>query len=301
MMVGARPTAGPALMVSDRYGRGPPVVLLHGQPGSAGDWRAVAPLLWDDFTVVVPDRLGYGRTGGVAAGFEQNASAVAALLDSLGYERALVAGHSWAGAVALTFAMAFPERAAGLVLAASVGPGERFGWDDRLLAAPLLGDLLAALTIGAAGRVLGTGWAHHLVDRHLGDRARQAVNALAGSTGAGTGAAAWRSFVVEQRVLLRDLDSVGARLPSVTTPTLILNGSADHVVPPVVADRLAAAIPGAIHVVVAGARHRLPRERPATLAAAVRQIAARAWPPDTRDAGSCSGRSDGQKPAHGEG
>ena len=84
-------------MVADRYGQGPPVVLLHGQPGSARDWHAVAPLLSDDFSVIVPDRLGYGRTGGDAAGFEQNAVALAHLLYDLSYEQVVVAGYSWGG------------------------------------------------------------------------------------------------------------------------------------------------------------------------------------------------------------
>ena len=69
----------------------------------------------------------------------------------------MIAGHSWAGGVALAFAQAYPGRAAGLVLISSVGPGERFAWDDRLLAAPVLGETVAALTIGVTGRLLGSG------------------------------------------------------------------------------------------------------------------------------------------------
>jgi pimeloyl-ACP methyl ester carboxylesterase len=278
-------------LLADRYGSGPPVVLLHGQPGSALDWRAVAPLLWSDFTVIVPDRLGYGRTGGVAAGFEENAVALAALLDSLSIPQAVVAGHSWGGGVALAFAESFPDRTAGLVLAASVGPGERFGWDDRLLAAPVVGEALAALTLGAIGRVLGSDWVHALADRRLGGRAREAVNVLTGLTGAGTGSPVWRSFVIEQRVLLRELEDLGPRLGAIGAPTVVINGSADRVVPPHVADRIAAGIPQATHVVLAGAHHLLPREHPHALARAVRDAAGRAW----RDG------SDGEEAAYGEG
>ena len=59
------------------------MVLLHGQPGSADDWDHVIPLIEGDFTVVVPDRLGYGRTGGEAGGYAANADALAGLLDRL--------------------------------------------------------------------------------------------------------------------------------------------------------------------------------------------------------------------------
>jgi pimeloyl-ACP methyl ester carboxylesterase len=253
-------------------------VLLHGQPGSAFDWHAVAPLLWDDFTLIVPDRLGYGRTGGEAAGFEDNAASLAALLECQGVKRAVICGHSWAGGVALACAESFPDLTAGLVLVASVGPGAQFGWDDRLLAAPILGEALAALTLGAVGRLLASGWVQALADRHLGGRAREAVNVLTGLTGARTGAAVWRSFVVEQRALLRELDGLGPGLRAIRIPTAVINGSADRVVPPHIADRLVATIHGATHTVLAGAHHLLPHEHPRDVAAAVRQVALRAWP-----------------------
>jgi pimeloyl-ACP methyl ester carboxylesterase len=270
--------SGPARSLSaEQHGDGPAVILVHGQPGSVADWHAVWPLL-PGFTVVVPDRLGYGRTGGAAAGFQENAASLVVLLDELGLTRAVIAGHSWGGGVALAFAECFPERTAGLVLAASVGPGEQFGWDDRLLAAPILGEALAALTLGAAGRVLRHARVQALADRRLGARAREAVNVLIGMTGARTHAAAWRSFVTEQRVLLRDLEALGPGLPTIGAPTAVINGSTDRVVPPLVADRLTAQIPGATHTVVAGAHHLLPHEHPEALAAAIRQVAERAWP-----------------------
>jgi pimeloyl-ACP methyl ester carboxylesterase len=266
---------------------------LHGQPGSVADWHAVWPLL-PDFTVVVPDRLGYGRTGGAAAGFQENATSLVTLLDELGLKRAVVAGHSWGGGVALAFAESFPHRTAGLVLAASVGPGEQFGWDDRVLAAPILGEALSALTLGAAGRLLRSARVQTLADRRLGGRAREAVNVLIGMTGARTHAAVWRSFVTEQRVLLRELEALGPGLATIGTPTAVINGSADRVISPLVADRLAAAIPGAVHTVVAGAHHLLPHEHPHALAGAIRQVAERPWP-------SPAGQHlDGEEAAHRE-
>jgi pimeloyl-ACP methyl ester carboxylesterase len=206
------------------------------------------------------------------------------LLDALACERAVVAGYSWGGGVALAFAESFPDRTAGLVLAASVGPGERFGWEDRLLAAPIVGEALSAFTIGAAGRVLSSVRLQALAERRLGGRTREAVTVLTGLTGARTGAAAWRSFVIEQRALIRELDALGPRMQAVAAPTAVINGSADHVVPPHVADLLAAGIPGASHTVLAGAHHLLPHEHPAAVAAAIRQVADRAWPRDERAA-----------------
>jgi pimeloyl-ACP methyl ester carboxylesterase len=266
-------------MLAQKHGRGPPVVLLHGQPGSTLDWHQVVPILSPQFTTIVPDRLGYGRTGGTAAGFEANAVALSALLDRLAVRRALIVGHSWGGGVALAFAEIFPERTAGLVLAASIGPGERFGWQDRVLAAPFVGELLAGLTLGVTGRLLASERMQALADRHLRGRAREALNVLAGLTGARTGAAVWRSFVLEQRVLLRDLDTLGPALAAITVPAEVINGSADRIVPPLVAADLATHIPGAVHTVLPGAHHLLLREHPDAVAAAIRRVAGRAWNP----------------------
>jgi pimeloyl-ACP methyl ester carboxylesterase len=262
-------------LVADRYGRGPAVVLLHGQPGSAGDWDHVVTDLRREFTVVVPDRLGYGRTGGAAGGFVANAEALDALLDRFDIPRAVIAGHSWGGGAALAFAQAYPERVSGMVLVSSVGPGERFRWDDRILAAPIVGEALAALTIGAAGRVLASGRVQGVAERRLGSRAREAVNALTSVTGAATGAAVWRSFVTEQRALLRETDSLGAAIRRLAVPTVVVHGSADHVVPVALARQLAGAIPGADLKVVAGANHLLPHRYPVAVAEAVRDVAAR--------------------------
>jgi pimeloyl-ACP methyl ester carboxylesterase len=265
-------------LVADVYGTGPPVVLLHGQPGAAVDWQQVTPLLSDRFRVIVPDRLGYGRTGGDAADFRQNAWAVARLLDRLGLERAVVTGYSWGGGVALAFAELFPARTAGLVLAASVGPGERFKWEDRVLAAPLLGETLAALALGSVEKVLRSRRVQILVDRHLRGRPRKAVDLLTDLTTAGSSTAVWRSLVVEQRFLLRDVERLSSALGTVVAPTAVINGSADRTVPPPVAERLAAAIPVATHTVLAGAHHLLLREQPDAVAAAVLQVAEQAWP-----------------------
>jgi pimeloyl-ACP methyl ester carboxylesterase len=248
-------------------------VLLHGQPGSARDWHAVVPRLKDDYDVVVPDRPGYGRTGGPAAGFSDNADALIDLLDDFGIAAAVVVGHSWGGGVALAATQQHPQRVAGLVLVSSIGPGESFGWPDRLLAAPVLGESVAAATIGATTRVLAHERVRDWSRRYLPGPAREAVDVITAMTGAGTGTTAWRSFVVEQRALLAELDDLGPGLADVRVPTAVLHGRTDHVVPPDVARRLAEAIPPASLRIVPGVGHLLLHERAAEVAAAVRAVA----------------------------
>lgn len=253
-------------------GTGPvAVVLLHGQPGTADDWQWVTPLLEDRYTTVVPDRPGYGRTPGPATGFRGNASALARLLDRLEVERAVVVGHSWAGGAALAFAAGHPDRAAGLVLVSSVGPGERLGWSDRLLAAPVVGDAIAAATVGGVGLVLGIEKVQSVAERRLGGRAHDALVALTRLTRPGS--RVWRSFVTEQRCLLSELDGLADDLPALTAPTVVLHGRADRMVPVEVAATVAAAIPGAELQVLEGVGHLLPHDRPEAVAAAVARVA----------------------------
>jgi pimeloyl-ACP methyl ester carboxylesterase len=262
--------------VYDRQGAGPAVVLLHGQPGSAADWQWLAPKLADEFCVLVPDRPGYGRTAGDAVGFDGNARSLVALLDAAGTDRAVVVGHSWAGGAALAAAERYPERVAGLVLVASVGPGDRPGWEDRLLAAPMAGDIIAVLTIGLPGRLLGSARVQQAVDRRLHGQALDVVRALAWLTGARTGTRVWRSFVIEQRALLSELPRLEPGLADISAPTQVVNGESDRIVPVAVGYHLARAIPGAGHTVIPHAGHLLPHDHPGVIADAVRQVWARA-------------------------
>jgi pimeloyl-ACP methyl ester carboxylesterase len=262
-------------MVADRSGSGPAVVLLHGQPGSGPDWEPVARLLKPDFTVVTVDRPGYGRTGGPATGFAGNARALIEVLNRFAIDSAIAVGHSWGGGVAIAAAEHYPERIAGLVLVASVGPGEPVGWEDRLLAAPVIGEFVAGMTIGLPGRLLGFDRVQSYVDHFLTAPVRNAVGSLTRLTGARTGSPVWRSFLAEQRALLTELDELGPGLAALDLPTVILNGNADHVVRPAVGERLAAAVPGASHVVIPGVGHALPREQPDMVADAVRAVARR--------------------------
>ncbi|MDQ2726558.1 MAG: alpha/beta hydrolase [Actinomycetota bacterium] len=256
----------PALVFA-ATGTGPVVVCLHGQPGSSTDWFSVAELLRADFSVVAVDRLGYGRTGGEAAGFGVNATAVIATLDELGVDRAIMVGHSWAGGVALALAADHPDRVGGLVLVSSIGPVAGAGWVDRILAAPVVGDVMVASTFAMARTLLGSAAIRAGVDRVLPGASRSALAPAANES-------LWRSFMVEQRAYVDEIDDLEPGLARISTPTVVLAGMSDHVVTPDVGARLASSIPGAVLRQVAGAGHLLPFDHPSVVADAVRAVAA---------------------------
>lgn len=267
--------AGPAHAEVHRNGP-TAVVLLHGQPGTGGDWGWVTPLIEGRYTLVIPDRPGYGRTGGPATGFAGNASFVVDLLDRLEIDRAVLVGHSWAGGVGLAAAVEHPERVAGLVLVSSVGPGDPAGWDDHLLAMPVVGEFLAAATIGGIGLVLGRRPVQSLASSRLRGWPQDAVTALTRMTRGGS--RVWRSFVVEQRALISELPGLAGDLGRIEAPTAVVHGRTDHLVPPTVAEHLAAAIGGATLTMIPRVGHLVPHDRPEAVAAAIHDVVSRPKP-----------------------
>jgi pimeloyl-ACP methyl ester carboxylesterase len=259
-------------LVADVRGAGPAVVLLHGQPGGQADWALVAAQLEDEFQVIVPDRPGYGETGGRARGFRGNAAAVTTLLDRLGVERAIVVGYSWAGGVALALAQDATERLAAMVLVSSVGPGEASTRVDRMLAVAPVGAAVTAAGLFLAHGALSLPPIRRAWERHQADNGSAALapDALIASW---RNDRVWQSFVTEQQSLIDELPLLAPGLAAINLPTVVIVGSADRVVPPATGRRLAAAIPGAQLVELAGAGHMLAHLRPNDVAAAVRAVA----------------------------
>ncbi len=117
----------------------PPVLLIHGAPGS---WKAYRryltdPALTSRAHLIAYDRPGYGDSGRgrVVPSLREQAVAAAQALTLDGSGRpAIVVGHSLGGPIAARFAMDFPSRVAGLVLVApSVDPDlEHVHWYQRL-------------------------------------------------------------------------------------------------------------------------------------------------------------------------
>ncbi len=103
-------------------GNGEPVLVLHSAPGGYDQAVALAGFLEEEgFQIIAPSRPGYLRTP-LATGItpENQADAVAQLLDRLGHDRVSVLGFGWGGPVAVEFARRFPDRAAALVLVSAV-------------------------------------------------------------------------------------------------------------------------------------------------------------------------------------
>ena len=210
-------------------GAGRTVVLLHGLGGSAADWGAVAGGLVGWCKVVALDLPGHGGSPAPPTGASVGwfADAVAAALAAAGVERALVAGHSFGGHVALRLASRHPELVAGLLL---VSPsGIRTGARSVRLT-------VAATTFVRPGRVVAPfrhRWSSRPWFRRAVFRPWLVADATALSAEAARGFLDGPQEHVDTRVAGRAMvaDDPRAELEHVRCPTLIVWGARDPQLP----------------------------------------------------------------------
>lgn len=144
-----------------RWGEGasaPPLVALHGSPGSNRDFETLGPLLGQHRLVMAPDLPGFGSSERRVPDYSiaAHAEATAAMLDRLGVEEIHVLGFSMGGGVALELAARYPERVRSLILLSSIGVQEL----------ELLGNYF--LNHGVHGLQLAGLWALHEAFPHFG-------------------------------------------------------------------------------------------------------------------------------------
>ncbi|HEX8502421.1 MAG TPA: alpha/beta fold hydrolase [Pyrinomonadaceae bacterium] len=229
----------------DDAGRGEAFVLLHGFPFDRSMWRGQVTELSATCRVVAPDLRGLGETprGDATVTMGEMAEDVAALLDTLGVERAALGGLSMGGYVAFEFFRRFPRRVRALLLA-----------DTRPQADA---DEARRTREENAQKVLRDGMAP-LVDSML-------PKLLSAATREG------RPDVVERvRAMMLGIDPEGAAaalramaarrdqtdlLAAIDVPTLIVVGREDSITPPADAEAMGAKIKGSRLVRLEGAAH----------------------------------------------
>ncbi len=246
----------------------PVVVLLHGQPGTAGDWYRVVPLLSTDHRVIAVDRPGYTGDPSLVRDWAGNADALLGMLDDLGVDRCALVAASWAGGIAVEVAARAPERLHGIVFAASVGGGGAITLFDRLAA------MRPLLAVGARLAQHATVSLAAPLSRASGSRLdEEAIREARLSIEIWRERRVWLAAALEQRYLIRDDELLRAMVPLTGVPCVVVQGTRDITLPPSAGVELAAALPDA-RLVEVRAGHMLALEEPGTLAAAVRSLTA---------------------------
>jgi pimeloyl-ACP methyl ester carboxylesterase len=263
---GERVTVSPAQRVNViEQGRGPAVVLIHGHPGCAYDWRPLmGELATRGFRVLAYDRVGYGYSDirhNDDYTVDANAEELLGLLDAERLENATVVGWSYGGGVAIVAARKDPSRMSRLVLIGSVGPGI----ENRDGPPQLLVDFMA-----------GPGFAWLGLVPPLSKRVRSVLTAEAFDPDqvsphylSQLNANFARPYTLWTfRHEGRDLDGKTADLDpkNVELPMLIVQGDGDRLVPSLVAEELHRRAPGSQLWMIEGAGHMLPITHPETLA-----------------------------------
>ena len=257
-------------------GAGVPVVLFHGAAGTLHDFDYVLDTLASEFRVCVFDRPGHGYSDTLPAG-RDDARAQAQLfrdaLAGLGIASPVLVGYSWGAALALRYALDYPDEVGALVL---IGGTTHIGTAPRnplywLLRTPLASDALIALGLVPIGRPymaapLGKVFAPDSTPAAYLERAR----------------ATWvRPAPV--RAMTRDFHGLAAalrelrpRYPELRAPLVVVTGDRDRLVDHERNSmRIAREVRDAEVILVPGAGHGLPQVRPDAVVQAVRRAAAR--------------------------
>lgn len=256
-----------------------PLVLLHGITLQARVWGYQLRDLSDRYRVVALDLRGHGasRAGDEGYGLPLLARDLRTVLEELDLRRAIVVGHSMGGMTLMQFCADQPgvldERVAGCVFLATapVVPlppiaqallrrlqprlralGQRPAW-ERLAGRPRPADLDYNLTRRAFGR--------RASPLHV-ELTRELTGAMSAAAMMPTGLG----------LVAHDAEEALART---RTPSLVIGGELDRLLPPALSRRIADALPDAELHILEGAGHQLMLERPTEVAALLDAFAAR--------------------------
>jgi len=243
------------VLEAGRAGTSPPIVLVHGLPGTAYEWRpTLDALAARGRHALAYDRVGFGhsdpRPDGSPFTVDENASELLAVLEALDLRGVIVVGWSYGGATAIAAARADPSRIAALVLVGSAGPGER--------REP---PLLARVVMSPPGLL----WLRAVPPAARGMRA--AIGRVAFSEQAQP---AWWLPLVEANLARPETgrayvsEMAGTRTQpfpdttGVTVPVLVVHGDDDRLAPVATGRELARLAPAGRLVEVPGGSHMLP-------------------------------------------
>jgi len=237
---------------------GPLVLLTHGITAQAHVWDPIAARLAARYRVLSLDQRGHGESLRPPSGYSlaDHVADLAAVLDALGGERAVVVGHSLGARNVFAFAALHPARTA-LLVAIDYGPwiaAEAFtALDARVLGAPS-----RFASYAEARAYLATRYPQITPDA-LERRARFGLRPVPDGL-------VWR---YEPAAIAQTLEHLNADLaplvPRVQAPTLIVRGERSAFYDAAAFARLREARPDFEYVEIAGATHYVPEERPDTV------------------------------------
>ncbi len=241
------------------FGRGRPLLLVHGLADDHRAWRHVLPALAQEHRVIAADLRGHGESslGAADGSLAQLGGDLVALLDALDLERADLCGFSLGGTIVLRVAIDHPDRTGRLI---PVATSSRVG----RAAVPWYSERAALADAGAAAL-------HPVLEADTREQLARAPEQMA---------AHWmmrqqstadpRGFASACRAMARlQAEPLDSELGRIGAPTLVVAAAEDPLCPPRAAEAIVAAIPGARLELIAGSGHQVEVERPRKLSQAI--------------------------------
>lgn len=240
--------------------------MIQGMSGTHVSWGEpfLSPLR-ESFDVIAFDNRGIGFSAPVDGPFTilEMAEDAAGVMDELGIESAHVVGISMGGMIAQDLALAHPERLRSLTLGCTYcgGPGAQLMPQENL-------EILAAgMSSGDRDKAIRAGYEVNLSPTFRSDEGRYAAfHEMATSVPAA-------KQTIELQVQAIFGHDTSARLGEISTPTLIVHGTDDGVLPYANAELIASLMPTARLETLEGAGHMFWWERPDRSAELIREHA----------------------------
>lgn len=246
------------------WGRGAPLVLVHGLADDHRAWRKVLPWLAFERSVIAYDLRGHGQTtlGEADGTLAQLGGDLVALLDAIEVERADLVGFSLGGTIVMRAAIDYPGRVRRLL---PVATSSRVG----RAAAPWYRER-AALADQGAERL------HPVLEQDTREQLAGAPDELPAHWSIRAQSTADpRGFANACRAMARLGDEpLDPELGRIAAPTLVIAADGDSLCPPRAAEIIASGIPGAGTCVLAGSGHQVELERPRELSTAILEFLA---------------------------
>ena len=228
----------------EAYGRGHPVILLHGWLGSWGYWLNTMEALKGQYRCYALDFWGFGESGKRNGSYRLDdfVGLVDQFMDRLGIDTAPVVGHSMGGTVAISLALAKPDRVQRAIVVGSPVVGSSLNIFLRLAGKPWIASVVwqmpRALQFGIKlfAPFIVKDWRtwYKMITRDLSRTTLEAfflsINAL-------------------HKTDLRP------QLPGMTTPVMGIYGAGDNVVSPSQADIISRTVPVSRVKMMPGSKH----------------------------------------------
>lgn len=230
------------------HGNGPPLLLTHGYSSTSAMWQGQVEALSRDHTLVLWDMRGHGLSDypddPKAYSEALTVGDMAAILDAVGAERAIIGGLSLGGYMSLAFYRTHPERVRALLII-DTGPG--FKKDDA--------------------REVWNKRAHDTGDRFEREGLEMLKSASRERSSVSHRNAKGLALAARGMLTQRDAKVIEV-LPDIKVPSLVVVGADDT---PFLAasDYMAAKIPGAQKAVIPAAGHAVNIDQPQAFVDAV--------------------------------